>query len=270
VCRDWQARGIRTTQGNAWRSTALRRTLSTYQVTGRRYYHGVAYAAAWPAILTVGEHSALLRLFDARGGQPVAVRTHYLSRLLWCALCGHAMAGKQTSRGARGYGCVSGPDDGGCGRIRRKADPLEDYVRDLLFARIESPEFAESLARQSAPTEDVDAILADIRGDELALEELAHDRYVARILGPSEFASAHGSLTARVEANRARLGRMGSNTPGLDVAALSGSVRASWDGASTEWRSRVAGWLIERVTAGPSPRGRLPFHAASVTVHWRF
>jgi len=266
ICRDWNTRGIRTTGEKGWRSTALRRTLSTYQVTGRRFYEGVPYPARWDAILTVAEHAALLRLFDARGGQPAAIRTHFLSRLLRCGLCGHVMVGKQTSRGARGYGCVSGPDDGGCGRIRRRADPLEEYVRDLIFERVASPTFAESMARQATPDVDVDTILAAIRDDEMAVEELAHDRYVSRMLGAAEFASAHAALTLRLDAHRKRLAAMAPSDSGIDFE----TVREAWPGASADWRARVAAALIDHVAVGQSPRGRLPFHAESVVIHWRF
>jgi len=259
ICNDWNARGMLTSQGTRWRTTTLRRSVMSYQVAGQRFHRGVATPARWDAIIPPDEHQALLRLFAgrARGKQPP--RTHYLTGLLRCSVCGEAMRGGGARRGKRRYSCL-------LAHRSRLADPLEEYVRDLLFARIESPAFVELAARQSAPTEDVDALLAEIRADELALEELTHARFVSRVLGAQEFASAHASLTARVEGNRRRLAQMAPVGPAVDF----GNVRAEWERQGAEWRGRLAAWVIEKVVAGPSPLGRLPFHAESIAIHWRF
>lgn len=259
ICREWNARGLRTSGGKSWGTTTLSRLVRSHQLAGQRFHRGVVSTAQWDGVISPAEHQALLRLFQSRVRGKARPRTHYLTGLLRCAVCDGPIRAQRTGSGKRGYGC-------GNFHILRKADPLEEYVRDMLFERIESPAFLELAARQSAPTGDVDALMAEIRGDELALEELAHDRYVARVIGPAEHASASSALTARLEGNRKRLAQMAPSGPGVDL----GTVRAQWPEQSAEWRGRVAASVIERVTAGPSPLGRLPFHSASITIHWRF
>lgn len=264
VCRDWNARGLVTTVGNPWQPGAFTRTLSSPQMAGRRFYQGVYYEAVWPGIISIEEHERLLRLIGSRKRGPAAGRSHYLSGIMVCAGCEKPLHGMPTTRGARGYGCQVD----GCYAVRRKAEPLEEFVRDLIFAHVEAPGFAELVARQATPDEDVDDVLAVIREDEVAIEELTHDRYVARVLGPAEFAAAHAALSARLSENRGRLAAMAPKDTGIDLSAR--PVRESWERETVEWRHRLASWLIERVTAGRSPRGRLPFHAASIEVKWRF
>ena len=128
ICTDWNARGLRTSAGTHWRTTTLRRAVTSYQISGQRFHRGVVSPAQWPAVIPPDEHQALLRLFEGRlrGKQPP--RTHYLTGLLRCSVCGEAMRGGGDRRGKRRYSCARA-------HRSRLADPLEEYVRDLLFER---------------------------------------------------------------------------------------------------------------------------------------
>lgn len=269
ICVDWNKRGIQTVSGSWWRTTSLRRTLGSYYIAGLRHHMGTTYRATWEPIISPGEHAALLRIFASRakgvGPQP---RSRYLTGLLRCGRCGSRMQGKPTSRGQAGYICT-GEAASPCGGTRRKAIPLEEMIRAVIFERIETEEFVERMLRASAPTVDTDAIITAIRADELALDELAHDRYVSRVIGPSEHLVASTALTARLEANRAALASIAPQAHGMDLMDLRTNVRARWESEGVEWRHRLASWLIDHITVGPSPRGRVPFHEKSIEVTWR-
>ncbi len=270
VAKSFNERGIKTTAGNAWMPQTIRVMLAAPYVVGKRIHRGVLYPAQWPAIITEAEQAGLRRIFGSQRKGPKGPRLRYLTGLLACGKCGAPLRSKKTMNGHPGYACSGDLVRAYCGGILRRAIPLEEMIRDALFEVIEDDAFVERMLRAAAPTVDIEGILAEIRADELALDELAHDRYVSRVLGPSEFQTAHTALTARLEANRSKLASAAPQDGGMDILELRGSVRSRWEAEGVEWRHRLASWLIERIEVGPSPRGRIPFHTASVSVRWRF
>lgn len=272
ICRDWNRRGIETARGNPWTVISLRATLRSHHIAGQRAHEGRVIPAQWPAIISAEDHARLLRSFDARtrgtpGPQP---RVHYLGGLLLCWKCGAKMRGRPSGPNKMpAYECQGDPRTGRCGGAWRRAAALEEYIRDLIFVVVESGEFLATAGRNANAAEDAGPILRAIQEDERALEELAHDRYVSRLIGAAEFVSAHGELVARLEANRATFARMTPTEAGFDAMTLHRNVRVEWETQTVEWRHRLARWLIDDITVGPSPRGRVPFHPESIAVRWR-
>lgn len=106
--------------------------------------------------------------------------------LLTCGKCGKPLRGRPRNDGTRRYGCMTGPMFGGCGKIIILAEPLEDLVSEMALEAIDSPALAQAMTRQAEATDTRD-VLADLRADEDALQQLARDHYVDRIIGRGEY-----------------------------------------------------------------------------------
>jgi hypothetical protein len=87
---------------------------------------------------------------------------------------------------------------------------------------------------------DDQAILDILREDEAALEQLARDHYVDRIIGRSEYLAARQGLESSIEATKRRLAGNGHNRVVLDLPRGIDALRKAWDerGVDRAWWGR--------------------------------
>jgi len=165
--QDLNVAGVRTPQGNPWRTGNLAKFMVKPTLAGLRYHEptGTITKGAWPAILTEDQHALLQqRLRSNRGSARPGARRSLLSGLLRCHACGRNLV----SSGGR-YVCDRGRA-GGCGASRVDAKSLEAHVSG----------WVESQASESKPETDgtgnVEAeLLAEIRSLEERLDTLAEN-----------------------------------------------------------------------------------------------
>lgn len=88
-----------------------------------------------------------------------AARTYLLSGMLRCGRCGNRLFSQacyhNPDRRVRRYVCLTGPDQGGYGRLTVVAEPVEQLVTDAVLARLDSPHLADALAGRTSPDHDV-------------------------------------------------------------------------------------------------------------------
>jgi site-specific DNA recombinase len=271
IVRNLNGRGIRTSAGNPWNRTTLRRLLCSARISGRREYiprdsyttsrplvGEIVWAPEdqsdiphWPAIISVADSNRLRTLLsrpDRRittGGS----RKHLLSGILHCAHCGQPMVGRP-SRGVLRYVCNRNPDGGrpACGRMSITAAPTDEQIRDAVFEVLDKPEFADRLGHRNVPPDDLHA---RIRATEDELEGLAADHGAGEILR-MEWKAARGPIVARLESLRRQLSET-TQTDALDslIGTLT-EMQDRWHSANVEQRRNVLCAVLEKVIVHPA------------------
>lgn len=273
ICADWTARGVRTPTGAEWRSTSLRRMLASGRIAGLREHHGVVVAeAVWPAIIDRATHERLqVILKDPRRLRRVsgaAPRSYLLTGgLARCGLCGGPLIARPRDDGKRCYVCASGPNFGGCGRLKVLAEPLEDLVAEAIASAVDSPALVERL--RAGGDDDRAQLAAELRADEEALEELTADHYVNRVIDRRSFLASKSALDDRITRTRRELSQRAGAAALGDLPSGGDAMREAWAASDFAWRRTVVTTLLERAEVGPAVRGRARFDPDRVSLTWR-
>ena len=267
VCRDFERRGILGTKGKAMRPSGLRRILTSALVGGMREYDGKFVEGDFPAILSPEDVNNLRQLLNApdRRNAFATSRAYLLSGFAYCGRCGSKLIARPRGDGTKRYVCASGPGRPGCGRLARLAPPVDEVVAEAIFEACDGVSLKEYIER---PNGRADALLAAIRADEEALEELSRDHFVDRKIDRSEYYAARDPLAARLEMNRQQRARANGRSVATQVQGAGEEVRKRWDSRPLEWQRSVVGALIEKVVIEPATTG--PFDPELVRIVWRF
>jgi site-specific DNA recombinase len=273
IARHWNQIGMPTPTGGSWVPHVVARILRSPLIAGLRSHRGeVVATGTWPAIIDADTHERLSVALDPRmrrttgRGRP---RTYLLAGgIVLCERCGEALVSRPREDGRRRYVCASGPGLEGCGGITIMADELEQVIAEAVIARLGSPGFAAEVAN-ARQGDERGAVLHEHQDLERRLEELAADYYAAGGLTRSEYDAARRALVSRLEHTASRLARLGG--VGVLTALPHGedALRAAWKAGSVDWRRRLLGAVLERVTIGPAIRGRNTFDVDRVGVVWR-
>jgi site-specific DNA recombinase len=254
---DLNARGVATVTGTPWSSTVIRRVLTSARTAGLREHHGVMYPGVWKPIITEAEMRRLRLILLDPGRRTNQNPRRYLltGGIARCTECKAALVARPKAGGIRCYVCAG--DMGGCGKIRRIADTLEDYVGDQLLDAFDAGMLHE-------PDDgDLTAALVEIEQLEGQLAEAATDYYAERSITRDQFSAVSTTLTARIAAAKAaaaRLHRVGVSTP------RSGDLRVEWHAAGFDRRRALVARYVERVDVLPAVRGRNFFDVDRVQV----
>ena len=267
LCFDWEARGIKTTGGNPWRTQFLRRLLMSATLAGHRELEGKLYPGTWTPILSLEDHRRLREHFGARAGGTRPATVGLLTGYIRCAVCGARMSSSRRDDQARRYVCRKTPGTGACGKTTTRAEPLEELVTEMVFAAVDDASLRASL---EAKGEGDDGLVTALRADEESLESLARDFYADHLLTREEFFAARAALTGRLEANRMKLAKRSSNGAVGRFMGQGALLREAWATATLEWKRAIVGALLERVEVLPGRAGRLPFDPERVRPVWRF
>src|SRR6266511_3944394 len=207
ICADWQSRGITTPTGGPWRQTTLRQTLMRPALIGYRD-HPVAgrVRGTWPPILSEDEWERLQAFFsdpDRQNHGRVNVRSYLLTGFIYCGRCCKPLRGGPRQGGERTYTCRKDVGFQGCGRLRRKADLVEEEVVERLMHRLDSEALRASLV---AVDDDADAAdRKEIAWCKARLTRLADD-YADDVLTKPEYLRQKARIMERKEAAERRRG----------------------------------------------------------------
>jgi site-specific DNA recombinase len=189
------------------------RVLTSPRWAGLREYKGaVVGKAGWPAIIRkdVHERLRLLLLDRGRANGGTTARKYLLPGFIYCEVCSDRLVSRPRRKGGKGenvrsYTCIA--DHPGA-RVSIIAAPLEDLVRDEVFDALDTPRLSKAIRAQAGHDEEQRITLDAIRDDEAALEQLARDHFVDRVISRSEFISARKAIEDRIESARRRLARV--------------------------------------------------------------
>ena len=256
VAVDLNARGVRTSQGNEWDSSGIKRVLMSPRISGRREYRGEFFPAVWPPIITSEQSDRLRRRLGSRGLSDRRAPRRYLltGGLLRCGRCGAAMVARPDAQRRRRYVCAKGPGHAGCGRLSALAEPLEELITEAVLYRLDTPELAAALSDARAQQAELAGLHDQIADDQAMLDELATD-YAERRIGRSEWMAAREPIQTRIDTARRRLSRLSPTTPIDGYVGNADALRAAWTGLPLSRQQAIVRVVVEHVTAHPAKRG---------------
>jgi site-specific DNA recombinase len=271
IAHDWTKRGIRGVRGGALDNTQVTRTLSAPYLAGLRTHHGKLVPGNWPAIIEDREQWETLRAALERTPRPARPRSYLLPGLLYC-FCGTRMRA-HGRKGKREYECRA--LDGGCGRTRRKADPIDNAMRDAVLTALADPDFRAALAAELRARQGADASVRELRArreQDRARLALLRDRLADGTIEPDDFTHAKSRISERLEGIERALAARSSP----DVTLLAQlpeeyeALQAAWGRWNLDRRQAVMRLALNRVTVQPIRRGRQVFDArVELDPNWR-
>jgi site-specific DNA recombinase len=247
----------------------IREVLVSPRTAGLRHADGKLVQAEWEPILTKEQHLELRAILGpqrrerATGRLPTA-RSYLLGGLAYCGRCGARLRSKP-SGGRRRYFCE--PRYGGCGGLKRVADPMEAHVvwrlllklpERLLEAARRAPEEWETLGRLTTARQTEEDRLEGF-ADFLADETWDRPTYLRQ---KKRVQDRLNELDAKITHLRASAPRRR-----LKGATL-GELQAEWDRLDLEDQRALLADHVEKVVIKPVGRGK-HFDPAAVEIHWK-
>jgi site-specific DNA recombinase len=275
VAMRWNLEGRRTARGKEWSTNSVRVVLTGPRIAGLRQHRGeVVGKAVWPAIITRAQHEQLLKRATTRK-QPRGRHPEYL--LTKIATCGRHGCGVGLRTGYRGdprrtraYICKRDPGvHHGCGRLSMAAEPLDEFVREVVLEAIAGPELQAAMERSTPHRRADDALADQISALEERLAQLATDHYVDGMLTRAEFFAARDAAHARLNEMREELTSRGGTALLSQLPTDPALLRALWDKESLEWRRTLLTTVLHCVEISPGKPGRRGFDASRVRFVWR-
>lgn len=275
IARSWNTQGFVTGQtrqarsGHAgepspWRADSVRALLLNPRYMGVVRYKGeiMTTPAEWTALVDEATFEAA-RAVITNPSRSTAGRSpaHLLTGIAVCGVagCGATVhAGGNSRKSVRAYRC-----SGSTGHFARMAEPVEEFVSQVVIARLSRADARELLIKR--PTVDTDALHVKAVGlrerlDSLAIEFADGDLTASQLRTATERIR---SQLATVESELADAGRvdvLGDLVGADDVAAV-------WKSFTTERRRAVIQTLM-RVTLHPPGRGTRTFRPETVGIEW--
>lgn len=263
ITRDLNDRGVPTVRGNKWAPGTVRDLLIRPRLAGLSTYRGqVVGQGQWPAIISEDLHHAVVALVnDPARRTTTGNRAAYLmSGLATCAVCGNSITsfGIKTSGGGKPrylYRCRTNA----C--VARRRDWVDDYVTEVVLARLSREDARELLADQSRP--DFDALRTEAHAIRIRLDDLAAE-YADGAIDRLQLRAGTEKARARLEEIE-RLQRHTSRAPILRDLVEAEDVRAVWDQLSLD-RQRAVVQCLVTVRFHPGGGGRRTFDPSKVEI----
>jgi DNA invertase Pin-like site-specific DNA recombinase len=276
ITREWRAAGLFESKGGRPVTVTIAdRLLRSPHLLGNRRHNGeVTKAGAWPAIFTPDEQATLIAELDRRGHKELVRRSRTpLGGELHCGYpdCGHVMRGATLkAAGGRqpGYRCDAA--SGGCGRLHRLAQPIDDEVRDRVIEALAGPKLKAKLARAAKgrlSAEEAREVKASLAADKAKLAQLDA---LAADLDPAAVEATRATIGARMLKNSRRLRAGVYSGPLVGLPETKPALRQAWEDWSLDRRREVIGEVVERITVRPVGRGRRADPARDVLIDWKF
>lgn len=254
VCRRLNGFGARTTTGRLWTRRTLIRTLTNPGLSGavvhrNRVIPGVR--GKWAPILTSGEQervSLYIRGWGApsRGGRPM---TALLSGILRCGKCGASLYKNRRADHQRIYWCQPSPNhDRGCGGVSIRADPLDEWIVNIVLARLPnlppiSPEDQAQVAGKLATIRDLETRLADYESNA--------DKFEAK-----RFARITDALDAKLRRARSEATAFSELPSARALGLQKGDLTQVWPTLAFAVQRQIITSLIKSVTIRPVGKSR--------------
>jgi DNA invertase Pin-like site-specific DNA recombinase len=181
ITREWITAGVRTSLGNQWSARSLRVTLANPRLCGWRMLHGEIVTdesgqpvrGAWEPIVDPETWQAINAIMSTRKGRGVnpdgstgkalssdfAEHRYLLSGILRCGkprpggtLCNCPLRARQWHRNPDVYHYLCQPKaQGGCSGIGRQGAKVDEYVSEMVLAKLEEREMRSAEGAGSQP-----------------------------------------------------------------------------------------------------------------------
>lgn len=263
IALDLNKRGIPTAKGNKWSAINARNVAVRPRNIGIREHNGNQYPAQWSPLISQDQwddlHLAIRRGQDIYGRRSYT-RKHLLTGFVFCGLCGCRMkvinAQQRDGSYSPAFSCRKLDHRGeatGCGKVKRKKDPVEELVKECIFYRLDTPDLSSILSHDSTTSGKLRKLLHDRESQQLRVQEILS-------------AYANGDLTmdewrqAKVQANRKlatldqSIDRLMTNKAAAHIPSGK-TLQEAWDTSGLEWQRRLVDTLVEKVLIYPKQKG---------------
>lgn len=236
--------------GKRWSSTNVRSVLTGYRQAGLRVHRRgtdeeAVFPGAWDAILDRGDHEALRRMLLE---DPDRKAKHPPRRQAFTGII-RAEGGEAMSRDlVRGHRVYRPRRHGGVGaHVAIRAEPLERFIEELLFARAESGNLVERVAARRSQAQRIH------HGEDPAVIEreilqAAEDEASGLITRPVWLAK-HQRLQGRLAKAQA-IAQANGHDPALD--GITANLRDEWSSLSNDRKRAILGAVFEQVVVLPA------------------
>lgn len=271
--------GITTNRGGFWRPSTIRRGLQSPYIAGLRRVpihdedgrvvdHNLV-PGTWMPILEVEKWEEVRRVLGREGRQFHPADGSYegtraLGGLVFCAHvdnetrkpCGTKLYShsRRPRRGAemRTRLVCSEMAAGGCGLVTIDYQHLEEWVLDLVWERIESPEFEERLAK-SQPDEspDIEPLLLELQVLQARWDRLG-DALENGTMDADEVKHRRGLITDARKGVNQKLDAIRADSARQGIESVA-DARALWDSGDLQRQRRFLAWMIERIEVDTWP-----------------
>jgi site-specific DNA recombinase len=282
IAREWNGRGLFTTQarqarsGHAgepspWAAYSVRMVFMNPRNVGIVTYQGTEVTvdsagepviAEWEPVIDEDTFRAAVHMLKDPARRTTGTSGKYLlTGLAKCGVegCGAgAHAGGAARPGVRAYRC-----GGSTGHFARKADPVDEWVSEVVVKRLSRPGARSLLVKPGVDTR-------ALRREALAIDQRIGS--ILRLVGDGTFTEAEaraekGLLRAQRDELQVRIGDAGRvNVLGPLIEAS--DVRAAWAGYDVD-RQRAVIDLLMTVTLYPVGRGTRTFRRNTVGIEWK-
>jgi len=267
ICTEWNKKGVRTSTGNQWVNSVLRRALISPRVAGFREHSGQLIPAVWPAILDRETWDAVRAILTdpARVTAKGSPTKYLLTRLIYCGKCGDRMFGRQRMHRS-GYEYVTYVcanrygNAGGC--LSRNVGYVDNEVTERLLYRLESTAFEQAASR---PAEDPTRDLYEQLAVEQGIYDRLEDKLARELISEDTFKRNRAESEKRMDGLRRKIAKLTDNRV---VTQIPRNLREVWPGLSLDRRRAILAAIIDRVEVHPQRKGP-GFDPDTVKVLWR-
>jgi DNA invertase Pin-like site-specific DNA recombinase len=261
IALDLNATGVPSVTGAAWSPQRVRDIALTITYAGKRSHNpgaktghvrrhtlGEVTDGQWPALITLEQYHRVRKLLldpKRKTSRPGRAR-HLLSMIAVCAVCDGPLAVRFPRRQGPEYTCRDS------GHVRVRQDDLDDYILDLIAARLADPDEYHRLVSQ---TDDQRIQLARDQVVEIrAHHEAMIEQLGKRTMSAQAFAAAEPTVLADLKRAEAALTDLESpdslrvllGDPDLDF-------RERWLGYTPVARRLIVRHLFERIALRRAP-----------------
>ena len=258
-----EARGVPTANAKKWSVNVLLTIWRSPRIAGLREHHsGVVAEGTWPAIVDRSTHeqlkAALAPKPRRRGPRP---RKYALAGILRCGFCGGPLRSLIRENGVASYACRKLPGNGGCGRIRIKAEPVEAHVKEMVLGMLADPTTRDVLvALQPEEVDgDVVSIGEHVRAIQTRRERLV-DLYVGGDLDKSSYRRRSEELDAELHVAELAFADRLTHSTLVGIPTTYEALEELWDSKGIEFQRLLIEAVLEPITVKPAAvRGRRGF-----------
>lgn len=259
IAMDLNKRGFKTVQGKNWTGIGVRKCGTRASNAAIREHKGeLYYNGQWQPIVTRETWEQVMLAITNR--QQLSYkrgvgRKYLLTGFLFCA-CGNKLSATVGSGDRKpSYRCHSmlsnAPTRTGCGAVSRGIAPLEDFITEMLLARLDSPGMMEALSLTSTDKEQTTKLLAERDGLTTSAARL-NEHYFSpdNALTDLEYRKLKRDIETKLEAVTRSLNRITYKTT-ISKVDVNKTLRQTWEEASVEWRRSFIELFIESITVHP-------------------
>jgi DNA invertase Pin-like site-specific DNA recombinase len=260
--------------GRRWSGVNVGRMLVRPRLAGLLTHRGeVVGEAKWPAILTREQHEALKMVNRNALRSPGAHRTarRYLlgTGILVCGRCGGRLVSHSGDKDRpHRYICPSRPDRG-CGKLTITGPRIDNFIRDAILYRIDTPEFLKTLRERadvSRPAEPEQDLGAQLLAAESRRDNLSH-LLGEGVLAAHDYAIAKRAVDGQIADLQAEIAARTNTLPLADLRQPGMTLLESWEALTLARKQATIKAVLHKVTILPTGRGQM-FSGSRVDPDW--